>query len=176
MFKLIAWQNRLPNSSYLTEQAEIAALIKELADEAARRKSLYAQEMKTRQTTLTPAEFYAAMPPHLVIVNNLAHLITKLAKSEQDALGTLLKESQLTGIHFCFVSNLSDFPKSYDQLLSAVKSINTGFSLIPLDQQGHILPTPQRTSLYKHLRLGEAYYLCAGSAALVKIPLDKYSI
>jgi len=170
MFKLINARNRVPNSSYLTEHQEIVDLFQKLAEEVGNRKGLYAQKMKAQAIALTPAEFYAGLPPHLIIINNVLSLITKLAKGEQEELAKLLKESQLTGIHFCIVFNLADFPKGYDTLPSAIRSITTGFSLIPLDQQGHILPLPQRVSLYKNLRLGEAFYLASGNVTLVKLP------
>ncbi|MCL1791915.1 MAG: type VII secretion protein EssC [Peptococcaceae bacterium] len=170
MFKLSAAQN-MPETTYLTQKQEIIELTKSLAEEVVLRKDGYARKMRTQATTQSLARFCAGMTPYITIVNNLSNLMTQLTKPEQEDLGQLLSDAQSTGIHFCFVSNIADFPKSYDKLAAALKSINTGFTLTPLDQPGQILPIPPRANKYNPPRPGEAYHIQAGAVTLVKFPL-----
>jgi len=170
MFKLSAHRD-IPNTSYLTQKQEITGLITNLAEEVTLRKDTYAQKMRTQTTTQSIAQYCAAMTPHIIIVNNLANLMSQLSKPEQENLGQLLTDSQSTGIHFCVVSNITDFPKTYDKLSAALKSINTGFTLTPLDQPGQILPIPPRANKYNPPKLGEAYHIHAANVTLIKFPL-----
>jgi hypothetical protein len=78
----------------------------------------------------------------------------------------------MTGIHFIFVSNLQNYPKNFDALPTAIKSIPIGITLLPLTTQNTIQPVPTRLpTLTPPLKQGEANYIQSGSATLIKIPL-----
>ncbi|MCL1851538.1 MAG: type VII secretion protein EssC [Peptococcaceae bacterium] len=168
MLKLSGYKDRCV--SYLTKQEEFSVLLQVLVQEVKDRKEAYIGRIKAQETRQTPAEFYATLKHHLVIVNNVANFIGKLTAKEKDVLAQLIDESQLTGVHFCFVSNLQDFPRgTLDRLPGAIRSINAGFTFIPL-KESQMLPVPVVTARPKELAPGEAYFIYAGSALRVKFP------
>jgi hypothetical protein len=173
MLKLRSYEHRFPdNSQYLTTDSEIAGLLSHLTKELTIRQGEYVQRVQTKEITLPAAEYYATLPPHFVIVNNIANFLSKLSTAQHNELATLLDETRFTGIHFCFVSNLQDYPKNFDKLPTAIKNIPIGITLLPLTTQNTIQPVPTRFPVAPlPLNPGEANYIHSGSATLIKIPL-----
>jgi hypothetical protein len=171
MLRLSSYQERFSNMSYLTEKKEISDLLKDLCTEVKHRRDIYTQKIISKEITLPAAEYYTTLLPQIVIVNNLATFISKLSPEEQFSLGQLLDDSHLTGIHFCFVSNVQDFPlRNYEKLGTALKNVHTGFTFIPFDKP-QPLPVPVHgLSSYSPLKTGETYFIHTGSATLVKFP------
>jgi S-DNA-T family DNA segregation ATPase FtsK/SpoIIIE len=172
MNRLQECHKRYHQSTYMTIAEEFPALLAALATEINERKQEYVQKSQAKETTLNAAAYYATLRPYLIIVNNIANFLSKLNTAQHTELATLLDDSRITGIHFCFVSNLQDFPKTFDRLPTAIKNIPIGITLLPLTTQNAIQPVPTRfPTVPPPLKPGEANYIHSGSAALIKIPL-----
>gem|GEM_PF-5538243 len=169
MLKLNSYRSRFPASHYLTKPEEFAILLKTQTAEVRKRKEAFAQRMKARSSHLTPAEYADTQTPHLIVVNNVANFIAGFSPAQKIDLADLIEDAKQTGIHFCFVSNAVEYPKSLDKLPSAFRNINAGITFLPLDQTP-TLTLPNRI-VPRRLKTGEAYYIQSGMATLIKIPL-----
>ena len=161
--------------TYITEKIDIINKLETTAQEVITRKENYAQKMQTGHMPQSAGDYYNTLQPHMIIVNNVKTFLNHLSDNQRGSLINLLDQSQLTGIHFIFVSNVQDFPRGMERLPAAFKNIGTGFTFTNL-KDVQILPVPAVVTKIKPLGPGEAYYIHAGSAIRVKIPLVPMTI
>jgi S-DNA-T family DNA segregation ATPase FtsK/SpoIIIE len=169
LLKLSGCQEQFPNCLYLTSPKEFHTLLQTQAEAVKKRRDTFAEKMKAR-SAFSPAQYYNTLTPHLIIINNIANFLAPFTPAQHMELANLIEEAKLTGVHFCFVSNSVDYPKTFDKLPNALRNISTGITLIPLAQTP-ILPVPVRVIAPRPLKPGEAFYIQSGTATLIKVPL-----
>lgn len=171
LYKLNIYRNHPATARYINDVKGIEELLSFLWEEVTQRKNAYAEKIRSGEIDMTPYEYYKTLDTHLVLINSFSAFQEKLLPEMQNKVKDLLEESKMSGIHFVFSSNAQDYVKSYDVLSKAIKTIETGITLVNSDQQ-QVWTFSYKAAKAKPLIMGEGLYVQPGNMIRIKIPLN----
>lgn len=151
-------------AQYIQQIEDITALIEQVLEAMKARQESFVEQKEDGISSLR--EFTKQLSPIVLLFTDMEAINSQLSSTLQSQLAKVISDAAPYGIHFIFGMK-SQMARSYDEVSTALKKLNTAISMVRLNDQNVI--EVQRPYREKELNAYEAYMIQGNHTEKMKI-------